>query len=426
MSQVYPNPESSHDLEIGVGDRAMPLRKAGPAALLVGLVCAVLSLILMFMPDTREAVAGAYLYGWYAIMTIVMGMLALLCLHHTVRGSWALPWLKLLQAGSSPAALGVMFVLFLPILLQPGVVYEWVNPGNDHALLKKLWYLNQTGWTIRTIFYFVLWAWMSWFMSDSVRRQEALVDDGSPESIARGWKIEMGRSSWGAAFIVVFILSVTFATTDWAMSLQPRWFSTMYPLWQLIAACLGAGGLVTAILCVNAKKLPYTEAVGPNVTKDWGNILFMFTMLWAYTAVSQYLIIWNGNLPETASYFARRGILGWNAIGMVVILGQWLMPWMTLLSPRIKRYPHLLRGVGGWIFIIHLVDVYYSIVPALPNGGFHAGRGLSAISVNIGYDLLALAAVGGIWFFVFASGVQGVKYLLPNYDRRLQEALHAH
>lgn len=112
---------------------------------------------------------------------------------------------------------------------------------------------------------------------------------------------------------------------------------------------------------------------------------------------------------------------------MVTILGQFLIPWMTLLSPRIKRYPHLLRGVAGWIVAIHLVDVYLAIVPALPNGGFHGG-GRTAINLpTIAFDLLAVAGVFALWFSVFAKGVTQTKELLPTYDTRLQEALlHAH
>ena len=429
MSEIYKKDPSGAEgvavsehnadhLEIGLGDRAVPLAKAGPAAMLVGGIAVLASVFLMFNPSSRESMMGSYVFGWYFTMTIVLGMLGILCLHHTVRGSWALPWMKLLQAGTSPTVMAVMLVLFLPILVSPGTIYEWVNPAGDHLLMKKAFYLNQTAWTIRTVLYFALWAWMGWFMRNSVRRQE----EGAPN----GLRLEMGRSSWGAFFIVLYVLSITFATTDWSMSLQPHWYSTMWGVWQMIGGALGASGLIVTILCLNARKAPYDTVVTPSLTKDWGNIMFMFTMLWAYTAVSQFLIIWNGNLPETASYFARRGLLGWNAVGMMVILGQFLVPWMTLLSPRVKRYPHHLRKIAGWIFVIHVVDVYLAIGPALPVGGFH-GTGRSALNAYLPLDLLALVGVFGVWLSLFARGVKDTKSLLPTYDTRLQEAmLHAH
>ena len=406
-------------LEIGIGDRALPLGKAGLGAMALGLIGVVVSVLLMLNPTSREGMTGSYLFGWYFTMTIVLGMLGILCLHHTVRGSWALPWMKLLHAGTSPTVMAVMLVLFVPILVQPATIYEWVNPAGDHLLMKKAFYLNQTAWTFRTFFYFGLWSGMSWFLRNSVKRQE----EGAPN----GLKLELGRSSWGAVFIVFYVLSITFAYTDWSMSLQPHWYSTMWGVWQMIGGALGASGLIVGILCLNARKAPYNTVVTPALTKDWGNIMFMFTMLWAYTAVSQFLIIWNGNLPETASYFARRGLMGWNAVGMMVILGQFLVPWMTLLSPRIKRYPYLLQQVAGWIFVIHIVDVYLAVAPALPVGGYHSHAGRGALNPFMAYDLLALVGVFSVWLAVFARGVRETKSLLPTYDTRLQEALlHAH
>lgn len=422
MSTLHPEP--SEDLMIGAANRAMPMQQAGKIGLLVGVIGLAVSLFLILGGGPgaelqHQTVLGSYLFGWYFWMTIVLGMLGITILHHTVRSSYALPWLKILQAGASPVALVTMLVLFLPVLFQPGVLYEWVNPGHDQVLLRKLFYLNVPWWTARTFIFFGIWIFFSWFLRNSVRRQES----GDP----KGLKLEMGRSSWGAFGIVVFVLTLTFAVTDWGMSLQPHWYSTMYGVWQMVGSALGASAFIVALICLNAKKAPYTEVITPNLTKDWGNILFMWTMLWAYTSVSQYLIIWNGNLPETASYFARRGQLGWNGIGMAMILGQFLLPWMTLLSPRVKRYPHLLRSIAGWILFAHAIDVYYAIVPALPNGGFGAHHGRLPISGALLFDLLALVSVGGIWMYVLSVGLAKTKELLPTYDHRLQEALkHAH
>jgi hypothetical protein len=251
-------------------------------------------------------------------------------------------------------------------------------------------------------------------MKNSARRQEKNGD----------FALERGRSSWGAVGMVMFFLTFSFGVIDWLMSLEPHWPSTMMPLWQVIASCLGACSFCVAIVCVNAKKEPYVNVVSQNLTKDWGNILFMFTMLWAYTAVSQFLIIWNGNVPETAQYYARRSMMQWNVIGMVTILGQFLVPWMSLLSPRVKRYPRLLRRMAGWIFVIHIVDVYLAVGPALPSTV--AGVHQSAFSPAIGFDILGWLAIGGIWLWQFGNQVSKAP-LLVGFDHRLQEALiHAH
>jgi hypothetical protein len=311
----------------------------------------------------------------------------------------------------------LLAILFLPIVVHPSSLYEWANAdmvAKDAALRYKAPYLNQPFWTGRFIFFFAVWIWFSWFMKRSERRQETTGD----------FALEKGRSSWGAFGMVMFFVTVTFGIIDWLLSLEPHFSSTMLPLWQIIASCLGASSFCVAVICVNAKKEPYTNIIGPNLTKDWGNILFMFSMLWAYTAISQFLIIWNGNLPETTQYYAKRAMMQWNVIGMVTIVGQFLVPWMSLLSPRVKRYPRLLRQVAGWIFFIHIVDVYLAVGPALPSGVADVHR--AAFSSAIGFDVLAWLGIGGVWLWLFGNQVSKAP-LLVSYDQRLQEALiHAH
>jgi hypothetical protein len=324
-----------------------------------------------------------------------------------------------------------MAILFLPIYLLPQTLYEWAVPalvnGNpalgikgDHALFLKERYLNVPFWMIRGAVFFAIWIALSTFMRNSVRRQEANGDK----------KLELGRSSWGAVGFVIFMLTYTFAIIDWLMSMEAHWSSTMFGLWQIIASGLGASSFVIVVACLNAKKEPYTEIMSPNLTKDWGNILFMFTMLWAYTAISQFLIIWNGNLPENTQYFATRARLMWNAVGMITIVGQFLVPWMTLLSPRVKRYPQYLRQIAGWIFVIHIVDVYLAVGPAIPTSMAvaHAEEipRRAAFGPQLIFDALAWLTVGGFWLFIFANNVKKAP-LLVNYDHRLQEAkAHAH
>jgi hypothetical protein len=397
-------------------DRVTRLDRVSPIGGLIGGVC-FLILAVSYFTGNSVIVAGSWMFGWYFWFSITIGMFGLSVLHHTLRPTWSLPFLRLFEAGGGPAAIALMGVLFLPILVHPATLYEWARPeaSADAILRYKAAWLNQPFWTGRIVFYFAFWIWFSGFMKRSERRQEETGD----------FALEKGRSSWGAFGMVMSFLTITFCIIDVLMSMEAHWSSTMMPLWQIIASCLGASSFCVALICINARKEPYINIIGPNLTKDWGNILFMFSMLWAYTAISQFLIIWNGNIPETAQYYARRAALQWNAIGMVTIFGQFLVPWMSLLSPRVKRYPRLLRQIAGWIFVIHIVDVYLAVGPALPSGVADPVR-RAAFSPAILFDLFAWVAVGGIWLWLFGNQVSKAP-LLVSYDQRLQEALvHAH
>jgi hypothetical protein len=374
---------------------------------------------ILWFSGNQVAISGSWMFGWYFWLTITLGMFGLSVLNHTIRPTWSVALLRLFESGGGPASIALMAILFVPIIATSKYVYEWANPLmiNDSVVKYKSVFLNVPFWSARCVGFFAIWIAYSAFMRNSVRRQEANGDK----------RLELGRSSWGAFGIVLFMLTVTFAIIDWVMSMEVAWSSTMYGLWQIVAAALGAASFAVTVACLNAKKEPYNQIVSPNLTKDWGNILFMLTMLWAYTAVSQFLIIWNGNIPETAQYYARRSQMLWNSIGFIVILGQFLVPWMSLLSPRVKRYPRNLAQIAVWIFVVHIIDVYLAVGPALPVTISPTGEVIRrGAGQFIAFDALAFFTVGGLWLYVFASQIKRAP-LLVAYDRRLQEALvHAH
>ena len=223
----------------------------------------------------------------------------------------------------------------------------------------------------------------------------------------------------------MFFVTCTFAFTDWVMSLSPSWYSTMYGTWTIIASVLGALSLATLIFCVNADKAPFNTVWRPDLGKDLGNMLFTVTMLWGYTSLSQFLIIWNGNLPETTQYYIARSSniepmtsnFTWGAVGLIGIIGQFFIPFFVLITPRTKKTPLNLAKICGWIFVVHITDAYIYVIPALPGRG-----GPGPLSPAMFTDALAWAAIGALWLFVFGSQVRKAP-LLPTYDTRLQEAL---
>ncbi len=402
----------SQSSELNIGRMA-------PALWLVGLVTLIASLAMMFgNPTVRAQMAGSYMFGFIFWLSVTIGMFGLALLHHTTQGSWSTSILRLLEAGGGLINLGLMAILFLPILLNPSVLYIWARPdvvAHDHILQWKAGYLNVPFWSFRYLFYFGIWGVWAWSMRNSTLKQD----------VSKNFALEERRRSGGAAGLVMFFITSTFAFTDWVMSLEPHWSSTMYGLWVVVGSALSALAFSVVIVCTNADKQPYKQIVSPDLTRDLGNMMFLMTMLWGYTSISQFLIIWNGNLPETASYYQVRSSafdvtspISWGALGLVLIIGQFFVPFFLLLSPRMKNYPLNLAKVAGWMFVIHIVDVYQIVVPAIP-GRAHMGP----ISSGLPYDILAFVSIGCLWLASFATQTRKAP-LLPQYDTRLKEALH--
>lgn len=193
----------------------------------------------------------------------------------------------------------------------------------------------------------------------------------------------------------------------------------MYGVWTVIGSALGALALTTMIVTLSKDSAPYKGIVKPALTRDLGNLMFALTMLWGYTSISQYLIIWSGNLPEYTSYFVNRSQGGWNAIGMALVLGQFFIPFMALITPRTKAVAKSLALVSGWILVMRLLDTYQLVMPAFqlstrPNPMPHW------------QDFVGVIGLGGLWVYAFSQGVKGAP-LMPTYDARLTEAdAHAH
>jgi hypothetical protein len=404
------------------------LGRWAPALGLLGIIGTVgcsMAMFGAFGEDARDAMCASWMFGWAFWLSMTLGMFGLTLLHHTVRGSWTLSIIRLLEAGGSWLTLALVAVLYIPILRNMPVLYEWARPEaveHDKFLQWKSAFLNMspTGFPLRFLIYFLLWGFISWGLRDSVLRQEKSGD----------LKLEIGRMTWGAVSICAFMISVTLAMTDFVMSMEPHWTSTMYGVWQIVAGAGAALAFCITILCLNARRKPFNEIVAPNLLKDLGNMQFAMTMLWGYTTLSQFLIIWNGNLPETTQYFARRSSLmhppgmeanSWGALGLLLIIGRFFVPFFWLVTPRTKKTPENLRRATGWIVVMHLFDMYMLVIPAI-----ESRVELGPVTANIALDAIAFVSIGALWLAAFAMQTAKAP-LLASYDRRLQEAkLHAH
>jgi len=410
---------ASHDLTTSAGP--LNISRLARPMLVLGVVLIAVMGFLLFTTNNPE-VYGSYLFGWVFWLSITLGMFGMTTLHNTVRGTWSVSLVRLWEAGGGAVNLILMAALFSPILMNLTTIYPWANHEvaiKDHAMSHRIAYMNPGFFMVRFVIYFAIWAWFAWFMRNSVLRQERTKD----------MKLEMGRSSWGAAGMVMFFLTVTFALTDWTMSLDVHWSSTMYGTWFIICSCGAAIALALVIFNSNADKEPYRSVVSPTLGKDQGNMQFTLTMLWGYTSISQFLILWNGNIPETTSYYKERssemfpqGMSGnhWGILGLVLIVGRFFTPFFSLLSPRMKRFPQNLKLVGGWIFVMQIVEIYLFVQPSLP------GRAqMGPLASHLGYDALSFCAVGALWLSVFAFQTAKAP-LLPTYDARLEAMKNAH
>ena len=171
-------------------------------------------------------------------------------------------------------------------------------------------------------------------------------------------------------------------------------------------------GLVAFAFVIGAayflsRREPLSEVMAPWVFQDLGNLLLAFVMLWAYTSFSQFLLIWVENLSHEIPWYLHRTMGGWGAIAVALLVLQFALPFLLLLSRAVKRKAATLCGVAVMIGLMHWVELFWFVAPT-----FHP-QGLSIHWTSV----VAPIAIGGIWFSAFLWQLQGHS-LLPFRDPR--------
>jgi hypothetical protein len=348
----------------------------------------------------------SYLFAFLFWAGVALGCLAVAMLHHVTGGAWGLPIRRPLESGSR--TLPLLAVLFLPIAVGARRLYEWADPAavaRDPVLQHKSAYLNVPFFLGRAVLYFAAWFALAYFLNRWSLEQDATGD----RPIARRLQL---LSSGG---LILYGLTVTFASIDWAMSLEPHWFSTMYGVLFIAGQGLSAFAFIILVLVLLSGSPPLAGYVGPKHFHDLGKLMLAFVMFWAYVSFSQYLIIWAGNLPEEIPWYLRRLQGGWGWIGAALLVFHFILPFLMLLPASANRNPRTLAAVAGLVVLMRLVDVFWLTKPAFGGVRFRLHW----------MDLLAPIGIGGLWLATFLWQL-GKRPLLPVNDPEFQQQALAH
>jgi hypothetical protein len=351
----------------------------------------------------------SYLLAFMFVLAAALGSLALLMLQHMSGGAWGVVTRRIFEAGAG--TMPWMALFFLPLLFGIRTLYPWADPAvvsGDRLLQEKAAFLNVPFWAVRAILYFVIWTALArllirWSAEHDVSGAPALVD-------------RMHRLS--AAGLVLYAVTMTLASVDWVMSLEPHWFSTMFGF--LFMSGQGLVGLSLAIIVAHrlSTEAPMDAVYNAGHFHDLGKLLFAFTMLWAYLSFSQFLIIWSANLPEEIPWYMHRLNRGWEWVGLALVVLHFAVPFLVLLSRKTKRSGLLLSYVAAWMIGMRLVDLFNIMGPEFYQDGFKVGW----------TDITATIGLACVWVSIFLSNLKA-RSLLPLNDREFASALsaeHAH
>jgi hypothetical protein len=323
----------------------------------------------------------SYLIAFFFWFGISVGSLALLMVQHLTGGAWGMVIRRILEAGSR--TLPFMAVLFIPLLFSIHSLYEWSDlsrVAHDKVLQDKQIYLNPTFWIVRTVIYFVILNLLMYLLN-----KWSLQEDSEG-----GFKRASAMEKLSAPGIIIYVFIMTFACTDWIMSLTPHWFSTIFGFMTVVGQGLSTFAFATAVLMLLAGCAPLAEAVTKKHMHDLGKLILAFVMLWAYMNFSQLLIIWSGNLPEEIPWYTNRLYGSWENVGIFLLVFHFVVPFLILLSQAVKRNPKTLTALAVFIIVVRIVDVIWLVEPSFhPHSCFISWLDLAA-PLGVGGAFVAL------------------------------------
>lgn len=375
------------------------LFKAGLAIGLFGLIVAFL--LGLALRDGLRHFLHSYLTSYVYFLSLSLGALFFVTLQHLTRSSCSVVVRRIAEVVASNLTL--MALLLVPILIGMARLYEWARPENaDHLLVHRQAYLNIPFFVLRCTAYFAVWIWLARYYSGRSLKQ----DDSGDVNLT----LRMERIS--APGLILYALTVTFAAFDLLMSLDARWYSTIYGVYFFSGGVVGFLALLTLIVLMLQQTGRLTRTITVEHYHDLGKFLFAFVFFWAYIAFSQYLLIWYANLPEETGWYHVRQSGPWGWVAVTLVFGHFILPFLGLLSRRVKRRKRTLAFWAGWLLITHWIDIYWLVMPET-----------SPDRIRFHFvDVACLIGIGGLYFAGLARAT-GARSLVPLKDPRLLESL---
>jgi hypothetical protein len=365
----------------------------------VGLAaCAVAGLI----PSTRVAMFRAWLVAFNFCLGLALGSLVVLMLQYLTGGTWGFIIRRPLEAATR--TLPLMTILFLPLAAAVclGDLYHWADPkivAADEDLQHKMPYLNVPWFVIRAACCFVIWNVLQFLLNRWSKEYDETKD---PRLIE--W-----RQGLSAAGMVLYVVTITIASIDWVMSLEPHWYSTIYGAMFGMGQVLSGFAFAITMFLLLADRPPLEAVAAGGNLRDLGSLLLAFVMVWAYLSFDQFLLIWSGNLPEEVPWYIARLEHGWVYVALALVLFHFALPFVLLLSTDIKRNRRALGLVAMLVVGMRVVDLFWLIVPAFSHE--HATEENGSVFIAVLLYAAALVGIGGVWLGVYLWQIQRLPLL---------------
>jgi len=390
-------------------------RKVAMGFILVGLAGLLVTIIGAFSFNLRHAL-GAFEIGVFTALAISLGSLFWVMVFHSLNAGWPITIRR--QFENLASMIWVPLVMMMIIagieITQGGVLLKWLTHSDEynHLLEAKEPYLNAKFFVIRIAVYAAIWI----LITQTLLRWSKKSDETGDRTLGRKAR---KLSGFG---LPVFALTTAFASFDFLMSLDYRFFSTMWGVYYFASAGLASASAVAVVVYLLRRAGKLEGLVTDEHFHDLGKLIFTFTVFWAYIAFSQYFLIWYSNIPEETAWFTNRTQHGWQWLFFIMTIGHFLVPFFLLIWRNTKRTPAILFLMAIYMLLMTVMDMTWIIRPMvdIQSSALESpsGAGITSMLIDISGVVGALGIFGGLVALKVAKSP-----LLPLKDPMLHESL---
>lgn len=372
----------------------------GVTLLVIGILFGIIGLYL----DTQRFLLN-YLLAFAFLISVGVGALFLVTLEYVAGADWSVPIRRVTEFFSSTVP--YLLIIGIPLLFNIGNLFHWAHPeavAGDKILQSKAPYLNTGFFIIRFIAIGLIWT-LFWFL---------ITRNSKKQDISKDQALTKANIRLSAIFIPIFAITISVASIDWVMSLDPHWFSTIFGVYFFAGTVLASLSVITFTVV----KLFENGYLHPRINQDHlyslGALLFAFINFWGYIAFSQYMLIWYANLPEETFWYLNRWEGMWIYISLFLIVVHFVVPYSVLLSQPAKMDPKRLKFAAIWILFAHFIDLYWLIMP-----NYHSEGSTSWLFLlEFAFPMAAIGFLCIVFYLRFKKN-----NLLPVGDPKLERGL---
>ena len=381
----------------------------------------------------------AYLCGFVFWCSLPFGALLLSMIGFQMMASWGVVFRRIFQA--SLRTLPLLFVLGVPVIASLFVnggkdsPFWWADrgwEGEDKGVVAKAMfgednlgtreqvaenqhkihdYLNPIFFVGQYVAVFVVLGLLAYRIHSHARRGED-ADSEAATAQARGFS---------GPGILITVLTLTFFATQWVMSVEPTWASSMFPVVFGMNMFLTTFAFCTLIFYTLAQKGDTLAIVKEKFRIDIGSLTLGFCMVWAYASFCQYMLVWAGNLPEELTYYRKRGggeenVSDWLYLSYFLMAFHWLIPFVTLLMREVKTSPTAMRIMAVLFLTVCACDVVWWILPNVEYKTYY----------HTPMAFAAILGVGGLWGLFFCGQLAKRPLLPSNHEARFIQTWGQH